>query len=397
MVERNLDFDTIVERTNTNSLKYDFAAERGKPEGILPFWVADMDFRVSSFIQDAVRRQADHGIWGYSEGKETYFEAVRFWMDEHYGWKAEPEWLIKTPGIVFALAMAVQAFTEKGDAVMIQSPVYYPFHEVIECNDRRIVDNTLIRDPDGKYHMDFADFEEKIVREKVKLFLLCNPHNPVGRVWNREELIRIGDICLSHGVIVASDEIHADFVFRGKHHVFADLKEEYRKIAVICTSPSKTFNIASLQISNIFVPDPGLRKRLRRQVDAAGYSQPNGAGLAAGEAAYRYGEEWYQAMLSYVRENIAFTREFLEKRIPQIHMWEPEGTYLLWLDFRDLHLTEEETEELVVNKAGLWLDKGSMFGATGRGFQRINVACPRTLLEKALEHLEKAVQEVKKA
>lgn len=190
MAERNLDFDTVVERANTNSLKYDFAAERGKPEGILPLWVADMDFRVSSYIQDAVSRQAEHGIWGYSDAKKSYFEAVGSWMLRHHGWKVEPEWMLKTPGVVFALAMAVQAFTEEGDAVMIQTPVYYPFKNVIESNGRRIVDNTLVQEKDGRYHMDVRGFEEKILREKVKLFLLCNPHNPVGRVWSRKNWSR---------------------------------------------------------------------------------------------------------------------------------------------------------------------------------------------------------------
>ena len=392
MAERNLDFDTVVERANTNSLKYDFAAERGKPEGILPLWVADMDFRVSSYIQDAVFRQAEHGIWGYSDAKKSYFEAVQSWMLRHHGWKVEPEWMLKTPGVVFALAMAVQAFTEEGDAVMIQTPVYYPFKNVIESNGRRIVDNTLVQEKDGRYHMDIQDFEEKILQEKVKLFLLCNPHNPVGRVWSREELEQIGDICLRHGVVVASDEIHADFVYQGKHQVFADIREEYKDIAVICTSPSKTFNIAGLQVSNIFIPNPELRKRMKLRMDAAGYSQVNGVGLAACEAAYGDGEEWYQAMLDYVKGNIAYTTEFLKTRIPEIKVTEPEGTYLIWMDFRNLQMSEDELEELVVQKAGLWLDKGLMFGEAGKGFQRINVACPRVTLKKALERLEQAVK-----
>lgn len=395
MVERNLDFGTVIDRTNTNSLKYDFSEHRGKPAGVLPLWVADMDLKASSCIQEALKKQAEHGIWGYSEVKETYFEAVQSWMLRHHDWKVEPEWLIKTPGVVFALAMAVQAFTDKGDAVLIQSPVYYPFREVIISNERRIVDNTLVQDADGRYHMDVRDFEEKVVKEHIKLFFLCNPHNPVGRVWSREELIQIGDICLRHGVIVASDEIHGDFAFTRTHQVFADLKEEYRDITITCTSPSKTFNIAGLQVSNIFIADPRLRERFQKRLDASGYSQLNGAGLVACEAAYRDGEEWYQAVCAYIQENISYTREFLRENIPKIRMTEPEGTYLVWLDFRALHLTDQKLEDLIIHKAGLWLDSGAMFGETGSGFQRINVACPRATLKLALKKLAQAVHEKK--
>lgn len=391
MAEKNLDFDTVIDRRNTNCLKYDFAVRRGKPEGILPLWVADMDFRISSYIQDAIRKQAEHGIFGYSEVKEEYFAAVQKWMKKHYDWDVLEEWLVKTPGIVFALAMAVKAFTDKGDAILISQPVYYPFSEVITDNERRIVDSTLVLKEDGRYHVDFQDFEAKIIQEKVKLFFLCNPHNPVGRVWSREELITIGDICKKHDVIVVSDEIHADFVYKGRHNVFAGLKDEYKNFSIVCTAPSKTFNIAGLQVSNIFIADRELRKRFKKQIDAAGYSQLNSVGLAACEAAYRDGEEWYQAMLAYVKENIAFTGEYIRQNIPQIKMTEPEGTYLVWLDFRGLQLSNSELEELIVKRAGLWLDSGAIFGLAGEGFQRINVACPRETLAIALEKLKQAV------
>lgn len=392
MPEKNLDFDTVIDRKNTNSLKYDFAAERRMPEDILPLWVADMDFRISSYIQEAIVRQAEHGIYGYSDTKREYFEAVSSWMEKHHGWKVEEEWLVKTPGIVFALAMAVKAFTKKGDAVLICQPVYYPFREVIADNDRRIVDSTLVLGGNGKYHIDFKDFEEKIIRENVKLFFLCNPHNPVGRVWTSEELVTLGDICKKHHVIVVSDEIHEDFVFQGKHHVFVNLKEEYKKFAIVCTAPSKTFNIAGLQVSNIFIPDNELRKRFKKQIDASGYSQLNAAGLVACEAAYKYGEEWYDAMISYVKENIAYVVAYIENNIPQIKVAWPEGTYLVWVDFRGLSLTNKALEDLIVKKAGLWLDSGAIFGPSGEGFQRINVACARATLEKALDRLREAVE-----
>ena len=391
MAERNLDFDKVVDRKNTSCLKYDFAVKRGMPADILPLWVADMDFKTSSYIQDAVAAQAEHGIYGYTESGDSYFEAVQSWFFTHYDWKVEEKWLVKTPGVVFALAMAVQAFTQENDAVMIQQPVYYPFSGVIKDNGRRIIDNTLVQDEAGSYYMDLADFEEKIIREKVKLFFLCNPHNPVGRAWTREELEKIGDICYKHHVLIVSDEIHADFVYNRKHQVLVNLKKEYEEITITCTAPSKTFNIAGLQVSNIFIPDNQLRHRFKRQIAASGYSQLNAAGLAACEAAYRYGEEWYNGVKAYIRENISFTKKFLEERISKVKMLEPEGTYLVWVDFRALGLSNRELEDLIIHKAGLWLDSGAIFGAAGEGFQRINVACPRVTLQTALEKIETAV------
>lgn len=392
MAEKNLDFDTVIDRRNTNCLKYDFAKRRGMPENVQPLWVADMDFQTSSYVQKALIREAGHGIFGYSEVQEEYFEALKSWMSRHYGWSVERRWLVKTPGIVFALAMAVKAFTKEGDGVLLQLPVYYPFSEVIVDNGRKIVSNTLVQDESGRYHMDAEDFENKIVNDNIKLFFLCNPHNPVGRVWTKEELIKIGDICHKHHVIVVSDEIHADFVFQGKHNVFASLKEEYKDFTIICTSPSKTFNLAGLQISNILIPDTELRQRFRKEIDASGYSQLNVMGLVACEAAYRDGDEWYYAMLDYIRQNIEFTKGFFEQKMPKVKMTEPEGTYLVWLDFRELNLTNQELEDLIIKKAGLWLDSGVIFGESGKGFQRINVACPRAALKEALEKLEQAVK-----
>jgi cystathionine beta-lyase len=392
MAERNLDFDTVIDRRNTSCLKFDFAKKRGMPEDILPLWVADMDFKTSSYVQDALAAQAEHGIYGYTESTDSYFEAVHDWILQHHDWAVSEKWLVKTPGIVYALAMAVQAFTEKGDAVLIQQPVYYPFSGVIRDNGRRIVSNSLIYDGNGGYTMDFEDFEKKIVEEKIKLFFLCNPHNPVGRVWNRDELEKVGDICEKHGVIVVSDEIHADFVWEKKHLVLANLKESYKDFVITATAPSKTFNIAGLQVSNLFIPNPELKKKLIGAINASGYSQLNAAGLIAAEAAYRHGEEWYQAMKAYVKSNIAYTSQYLKENLPKLRMLEPEGTYLVWIDCRGLGLSNQQLEDLIVKKAGLWLDSGIIFGDDGRGFQRINVACPRATLTLALEKLEKAVK-----
>lgn len=313
-------------------------------------------------------------------------------MERRHGWKIEPEWLLKTPGVVFALAMAVKAYTEPGDYVLIQEPVYYPFREVIESNDREVANNVLYQDENGSYKINFEDFERQIVEKRIRLFLLCSPHNPVSRVWTREELEKLGDICKKHGVIVVSDEIHADFVFDGKHQVFADLKPEYKDFTVICTSPGKTFNIAGLQASNILIPNEALREAFAKQITAAGYSQISAPGIEAVIAAYAQGEEWYQEMKKYVGENITFLHEWMEEYIPQIKVTRTEGTYLVWMDFRGLGIAEENLKDFVENRAGLWLDGGKMFGESGSGFQRINVACPRKTLEKALTQLENAVK-----
>ena len=391
MAERNLNFDKIIDRRNTRCLKYDFAVERNMPADVLPLWVADMDFETSSYIEDAIIERAKHAIYGYSEVKTPYFDILKKWMQKHHDWDIQRKWLVKTPGVVFALAMAVKAYTEPGDAVLIQQPVYYPFSEVIVDNGRRVVSNTLYLGEDNRYHIDFEDFEQKIVAHKIKLFLLCNPHNPVGRVWSKEELTRLGDICVKYHVTVVSDEIHEDFIFKGKHQVFANIKKEYEEITVTCTAPSKTFNIASLMISNILIPNPELKRKFKHQMDAAGISQLNVLGLVACEAAYEHGEEWYQAMKNYVKENIEFVKQYVEEQLPGVKMVEHEGTYLVWLDFRGTGLGVEELDDKIINQAKLWLDSGKIFGSCGEGFQRINVACPRKVLEEAMDRIKNVV------
>ena len=388
MAERNLDFDKVIDRRNTRCLKYDFAKRRGLPDDVLPLWVADMDFKTSSCIEDALIERAKHGIFGYSEVQTPYVEIVCDWMKKHHNWDIQEKWLVKTPGVVFALAMTVKAYTKPGDSVLLQLPVYYPFSEVIEDNGRKVVSNDLYLGDDNRYHMNFEDFEQKIINEKIKLFFLCNPHNPVGRVWTEAELMRLGNICVKHGVIVVSDEIHHDFIFHGKHHVFANLKKEFENISVTCTSPSKTFNLASMLISNIFIPNPELRHQFRKEVDASGISQLSVMGLVACEAAYSKGEQWYQAMLAYVSDNIGFVKQYVEENLPGVTMIDTEGTYLVWLDFRNTGLSVSELENLIIHKAKLWLDSGKIFGKCGEGFQRINVACPRSILKMALDRIK---------
>lgn len=388
MSERNLDFDKVIDRRNTRCLKYDFAKRRGMPEDVLPLWVADMDFATSSYIEDALIERARHGIFGYSEVQTPYFEILANWLKKHHNWDVQEKWLIKTPGVVFALAMAVKAYTEIGESVLIQTPVYYPFYEVIRDNGRKIVENELYLGDDNRYHINFEDFEKKIISEKVRLFILCSPHNPVGRVWTVEELVKLGDICVKHGVIVVSDEIHADFVFKGRHHVFASLKKEFENISITCTSPSKTFNLAGLMMSNIFIPNHELKRKFRKELDAAGTSQLGIMGLVATEAAYSYGEEWYRSMIEYVRGNIEFAKEYIAENIPDVSMIDIEGTYLVWLDFHKTGLSTEELDRRIIHNAKLWLDSGKIFGKCGEGFQRINVACPRNILKEALDRIK---------
>lgn len=386
------DFDRVVDRRNTNSLKYDFAAERGLPADVLPLWVADMDFPTAPPVLDALHQAVEHGIFGYSEVKGEYYRALSGWFSAHFGWETRPEWLIKTPGVVFALAMAVRALTEPGDGVLIQPPVYYPFYSVIQDNDRKLVTNELVYQ-NGRYAIDFEDFEAKIVHERVKLFILCSPHNPVGRVWTKEELHRIGGICEKYGVIVASDEIHCDFAFPGHPHtVFPAACPELEERTIVCTAPSKTFNLAGLQVSNIWIPNAGFREKFRREMDRSGYSQLNSLGLVAAQAAYESGGEWLSQCRGYLRGNLDFLRGFLQDRLPEIRLVEPEGTYFAWLDCSGLGLSSRELNDLVVNRAKLWLDAGHIFGKRSADFQRVVLACSRKTLEQALLQLEAAVR-----
>ena len=387
------DFSQVIERNNTLSIKYDFAKERKKPNGLLSLWVADMDFPVAQEIKEALIERCNHGIFGYSEVKTPYYEVIAKWYEEKFNWPTKKQWLVKTPGVVAAIANAIRAFTNIGDAVLIQKPVYYPFFLTIEDNQRKVVNNSLVY-KNGRYEMDFVDFEEKIISNKVKLFVLCSPHNPVGRVWNKEELLKIGDICLKHKVIVVADEIHADFVYHGhQHQVFANLKTDYQEITVTCTAPSKTFNIAGLQVSNIFIANENLRKKFKQELKKTANDDINVMGLIACQAAYSQGEDWLRQVKIYIAENLEYVKTFLRDNLPQVKLVEPEGTYLLWLDFRELNLTEEELEDLIINKAKLWLDGGTMFGTEGVGFQRINIACPQKILIQAFTQLKEALKQ----
>ena len=381
------DFDTVVNRKNTNAIKYDLAKKRGKPEDAVSLWVADMDFPTAPCIQKAVAEKAAHGIWGYSRPDNRYYDALKKWYKERHNFEVQNEWVVNTPGVCFALATAIKAFTKEGESVLIQKPVYYPFFNIINSLQRKVVNSSLIL-KNNHYEIDFDDFERKIVQENVKMFILCSPHNPGGRVWTKQELQKISEICLAHNVLVVSDEIHSDITFGSNvHTVYGSLSEQALKNSIICTAPSKSFNLAGLQFSNIFIADEKLRKAFSKELDKTGYDEPSVFGIVAATAAYSEGADWFDSVKSYIWENILFAKKYIEENASQIKVLVPEGTYLLWLDFSKTGLSDSEINDRILNKAKVWLDSGSMFGKEGEKFQRINCATPRIILEDALKRI----------
>ena len=388
------DFDRITDRRGTDSLKHDFAVEYGLPADVLPLWVADMDFPVAREITEALTERVNHGIYGYSDVKADYAEIVADWYDRHFSWRPEADWLVKTPGVVVALAMAVRAFTEPGDAVLIQPPVYRPFFGVVRNNGRKVVENTLVL-KDGHYEIDFEDFEQKIRTEKVRLFILCSPHNPVGRVWTEQELLRIGEICGKYDVMIVSDEIHCDLVRPGYIHTpllkaLPGLKDQ----CVQCTAPSKTFNLAGLQVSNIWIPDPKKRKMFTREMDAAGLSLLNSLGLVAARAAFQHGDQWLKECLEYLEGNYRLIRKETEEHLPGVKLIEAEGTYFAWLDFSGLGIDDRTLNDRLIHRGKLWLDAGTIFGKeAGNCFQRLAYVSPRSVIKDAMERMRKSLYE----
>ena len=381
------DFDKITDRTHTNAIKYDLAKRRNKPEDALSLWVADMDFPTAPCVQKAVAEKAAHGIFGYSRPDERYYNALKKWFAERHNYKIQEEWVVNTPGVCFALASAVRAFTKEGESVLVQKPVYYPFFNTIKALNRKVVNSPLVL-KNGHYEINFEDFEAKIVAENVKMFILCSPHNPGGRVWKKQELQRISEICLKHSVLVVSDEIHSDIVFEGSRHtVYGSISEAAAENSIICTAPSKSFNLAGLQFSNIIIPNAKLRIAFQREVDRTGYDEPSLMGIVAATAAYSEGGEWFDAARDYIWKNIQFASNYIEENCPKIKVVIPEGTYLLWLDFSAFGLSDEEINERILNRAKVWLDNGKMFGDEGKFFQRINCATPRKILAEALERI----------
>lgn len=397
------DFDREIDRIRTGSVKWEFFQDgeklihwdhMDKPPGedrILPMWVADMDFPSPKPVVDALVARAEHGIYGYTERTESYYECVVRWMKRRHGWTIAREWICTTPGVVPALNLLVRTFVGSGGKVLIQPPVYRPFFSAIKNNDSQLVSNPLTYQ-DGRYTMDYDDLEEKTRAADVRMAILCSPHNPVGRVWTREELARFGETCLDRGVLVVSDEIHGDLILKG--HVFtpfAAINEEFAQHAIICTAPSKTFNLAGLQTSNIIIPNDELRARFQTTLRSSGLFGVGVFGLVALQAAYDLGEEWLEQVLDYVEGNLGYLQAYLGEQLPQISVVRPEGTYLVWLDCRRLGLDRWGLKRLMLDKARVYLDEGFIFGPEGEGFERINIACPRSILVEALERIRKAI------
>jgi cystathionine beta-lyase len=385
------DFDVIIDRTQNYSSKWDELDMTFGTRDVLPMWVADMDFMSPKAVVEAVVERARQGIYGYTSRPTSYFEAIAQWMKERHRWEVKEDWLVFTPGVIPALAVIVNAFTHPGDKVIVQSPVYYPFFKVVEENGRRIINNPL-KYEDGYYTMDFEDLEDKAKDPRVKLLILCSPHNPVGRVWTKEELSRLGEICLQNHVLVVSDEIHGDILYPGVRHIpFASISPEFAQNSITCTAPSKTFNMAGLQTSTIVIPCEQHRATYRSFLGRIHLLRNNAFGLVATEAAYRHGGEWLDQFLVYLKGNFDYLREFIDKNIPQIQVVEPEGTYLVWIDCRGLGLDTPELSRFMVEKAKVGLDDGHWFGAGGEGFERINIACPRAYVEEGLNRIKNAV------
>ncbi len=382
-------FDELISRRGTNSYKWDSAADAG----VLPLWVADMDFRTAPAITEALARRVAHGIFGYTRVPEAYYNAVTGWFARRHGWHFKKEWMIYTSGVVPAISAIIKALARPGDKVLVQTPVYNCFFSSIRNNGCEAACSPLLRTGDT-YRMDFDDLERKAADPAVKLMLLCNPHNPAGRVWTREELTRLGEICLRHDVTVVADEIHCELVFPEYTYTpFASISEEFQRRSVTCVSPSKAFNIAGLQIANIVAADDGMRERIDRAININEVCDVNPFGVEATIAAYNEGEEWLTQLIGYLKGNYEFMKDYCAKHLPDFPTAKLEGTYLVWMDCSVLHIPSEELERQLVEQARLWLNAGAMYRSPKEGFMRWNIACPRQRLAEALDRFRSFVAE----
>lgn len=388
---KHYNFDEIIDRKGTSCVKYDGLknAYQGK-ENLIPLWVADMDFATPDFIVEALKKRCEHPVFGYTFDDDEYYESIQTWLDYKYHWKTEREWISYIPGIVKGIGLAVQCFTQPGDKVIIQPPVYHPFRLVPTRMGREVVYNPLKLE-DGVYKMDFEQLESLIDKD-CKMLILSNPHNPGGVVWEKEALVKLAQICSAHGILVISDEIHAEMTYpQFRHHPFATVSEEAAACSVTFMAPSKTFNIAGIVSSYALVPDSRIREKFYSFLEAGELNAGTIFAFTATKAAYTYGAEWLQQMRSYVIENVNFVDEYLKKNIPQIKVYRPQASFLVWLDCRELKLAQPELVQLFEDKAGLALNDGIMFGKEGEGFMRLNIGCPRSILNQALESLKKAI------
>lgn len=392
----NVNLDRIVERKNTNSIKWEFV-EFMYPEvkhEVLPLWVADMDFSCPQPILDALHARVDKEIFGYSSFDPTYYDAVINWFKKNHKWEIEKSDIFFSPGIVPALGFLVKALTKEGEGVIIQQPVYYPFMNMIKNNNRKIVNNALVNN-NGYYTMNYEELEELAKNPQNNLMFLCNPHNPVGRVWTKEELEKVQDICKRNGVIIISDEVHCDITRKGVQYVpFHTLSEETKENVIVCTAPSKSFNLAGLQISNLVISNPELQNKWLVEIrDKSSSSLPSPFAIDATRAAYNHCGEWLDEVKVYIDENLKFVKEYIDLNMPKVSFVIPEGTYLAWIGFEKYGKTKEELKNLMLYKANVALDDGVLFGEDGGQYQRINVACPRTILKEALDKIRFAMED----
>jgi cysteine-S-conjugate beta-lyase len=384
-------FDRTIERSLTCSLKYDHCPEELGLQDVIPMWVADMDFEIPPPVAEAVRKRAGHPIYGYPRIPESYWESIIGWLRTRHGWEVRREWLSRSPGVVTALNLCVQAYTRPGDGVVIQPPVYHPFYSAVENNGRRIVRNPL-RFEAGRWTMDF-DHLAGAIDDRTRMIILCSPHNPVGRVWTRDELARLAELSAARDLIVVSDEIHGDLVFRGHKHIpTATVSPDLAERTVTCFSPSKTFNIPGLFTSVVLSRSKRLLDLFDGQAERCGLTMGNVFGIVALEAAYTRGADWLDQLLPYLEANMDFAEHAFAARVPGIRLMKPEGTYLALLDCRALGMSQEALDDFFLRKAGVLFDRGPTFGESLTGFERMNLACPRPILEKAIGRIERAIQ-----
>jgi cysteine-S-conjugate beta-lyase len=383
-------FEEIIDRKGSSSVKWDLTKTVFGKDDVLPMWVADMDFLPPEDVLEALGNRLKHGIFGYTFVGDPTADSIKKWVQKRHGWEIETTWLQYSPGVVPAISTIIQALTSPGDKVLVQSPVYTPFFSLVEDNNREIV-NAQLKYHEGSYSIDYQEFEESL-KTGVKLFLLCNPHNPSGRVWKKEELTKMAELCHKYNVVIVSDEIHSDLVYKSHTHTpLASLNDTFGDMTITCIAPSKTFNLAGLQASAMITPNPDIREKITAIHKKLGFFTLNTFGIIGMEAAYRHGEQWLEEILDYLQENGRVTKNFLEEHLPELKLVHPEGTYLLWIDCTKLNLSDEELKNRLLDKGKLALEPGAKYGPGGEGFVRMNIACPRETLMDGLERLKTAL------
>ncbi len=386
-------FDEIIDRKGTNCLKHDALKTYFKADGLIPLWVADMDFRTPDFIMEAIRKRAEHEVLGYTFRPDSYFDAVMGWIKKRHNWEIEREWISFSPGVVAGLTLGIETFTKAGDGVIVQPPVYFPFFDSIKGTKRRMIENPL-KIVNGRYTFDLDDLKAKI-DDTTQLLLLCNPQNPGGMVWSRKELLALTDICLENNIMIISDEIHSDLVYKAEKHIpLPTLSEEVKNNCMVAMAPSKTFNVAGLTTSLVIIPNKTKMARYERTIGVPHLHMGNIFGTVAAEAAYSKGEEWLEQLLDYLWKNYQILEKMVEEKLPRVKVMKPDATYLIWLDFRDFGMKNDELMKFVIEKAGLALNDGGRFGTGGEGWLRVNIGCPRSVLQNAMEKLGAAFSEI---